>query len=268
MDVLLFDAGEAPQALQEGIMIRGTMGKIGVLKFKGQVIGLSFGADASTEHEVGIRPIRTAFGIDLKELGIEGHRVHEVPPMTVEDDGTEVTLLYGARRGPHVDNALQYPRSWQKDGTRSKDDLVCAWDESSFGIRARGAHRESVLELKAALEAKDAALLLTSQFLCSGFNLLIVSRFPVAWNKKWVQEQKTARQLLAQWDDSGVEQLLRDAGKRWFSLGHRVIKDDKGVLRTWLNPMDQSTYSAGWFSFDELRQWADDKGPVILQDLR
>ena len=60
-----------------------------------------------------------------------------------------------------------------------------------------------------------------------------------------------------------IEQELRKAGKRWFSIGSRVIQDEDGTLRTWLNPMDQNKYNCGWFTFDDLRAWARDEGPVI-----
>ena len=57
---------------------------------------------------------------------------------------------------------------------------------------------------------------------------------------------------------------LRDQGKEWRSLERWQWMD--GEIRFWLNPVDQSSYQMGWFSIDELIQWAHDMGPVMLHE--
>lgn len=31
----------------------------------------------------------------------------------------------------------------------------------------------------------------------------------------------------------------------------------------WLNPMNQKKYNHGWFTIEELQQWAKDNGPIV-----
>lgn len=61
-----------------------------------------------------------------------------------------------------------------------------------------------------------------------------------------------------------VKQTLRDQGKEWRSLERWQWLD--GEIRFWLNPVDQSSYNVGWFSIDELIQWAHEMGPVLVAE--
>lgn len=61
-----------------------------------------------------------------------------------------------------------------------------------------------------------------------------------------------------------VKQTLREQGKEWRSLERWQWMD--GELRFWLNPVDQGSYQMGWFSIDELIQWAHDIGPILLAE--
>lgn len=250
-----------------------TMGQ-DLLVIDDEVVGVSFGADATSEHECGIEPLMVAFGRrqygkptftesilrkpGRRLYGIEARRIHACPELRFEDDGHDAILTYGYR-GP-----LDYLRGGHlrfSDVVEKKKDMACAWSDSSFGIRARAEMRPHVLLVKTLLEEKRAALMLTSQWLCSGLTILDADKFPADVNEAWVQKERKSEELLRLWTESGIEQELRKAGKTWFSLGHRVIEDKHGVLRTWLNPTDQRVLS-GWYTFDDLRAWARDEGPV------
>ncbi|NTU84346.1 MAG: hypothetical protein HGA45_34120 [Chloroflexales bacterium] len=61
-----------------------------------------------------------------------------------------------------------------------------------------------------------------------------------------------------------VKLTLSDQGKEWRSLERWQWID--GEIRFWLNPADQHSYRMGWFSIDELIQWASNIGPVMLED--
>jgi hypothetical protein len=32
----------------------------------------------------------------------------------------------------------------------------------------------------------------------------------------------------------------------------------------WLNPREQDIHNYGWFTVEELKQWAENKGPVMM----
>ena len=228
-----------------------------LITHKGEVIGIALGADACAEHECGIHCIRAAFGMDDSLLGIEQGQAQKIPKgkMHWEDDGTEAMLVFNGRYNDDLkDRVLRF---W------GALELSCAWSGQDFGIRARGAALEPLRKLKAALYKGEAALFLSSTGLMSGLNLVIVDKFPAELNDPWVASQRKARDMRQKWTDTGIEAELRAAGKRWFSLGSRVIEGEGGDLLAWLNPCDQQTYNAGWFSFDDLRQWGSDEGPVV-----
>ena len=61
-----------------------------------------------------------------------------------------------------------------------------------------------------------------------------------------------------------VKTTLRDQGKEWRSLERWQWMD--GQIRFWLNPTDQVQYQSGWFTIDELIQWSQNNGPVLISE--
>jgi hypothetical protein len=61
-----------------------------------------------------------------------------------------------------------------------------------------------------------------------------------------------------------IKIVLNDQGKSWRSLERWQWMD--GQIRFWLNPTDQVQYQSGWYTIDELMQWARNYGPVLMQE--
>ena len=61
-----------------------------------------------------------------------------------------------------------------------------------------------------------------------------------------------------------IKTVLNDQGKNWRSLERWQWMD--GQIRFWLNPTDQVQYQSGWYTIDELMQWARNYGPVLMQE--
>ena len=61
-----------------------------------------------------------------------------------------------------------------------------------------------------------------------------------------------------------VKSALTDQGKEWHSLERWQWMD--GEIRFWLNPNEQDIYRAGWFSIDDLIAWAQDRGPIMIEE--
>ena len=61
-----------------------------------------------------------------------------------------------------------------------------------------------------------------------------------------------------------LEEVLNDQGQRWRSLERWQWLD--GQIRFWLNPTDQVQYQSGWYTIDELVQWARNSGPVLVRE--
>lgn len=61
-----------------------------------------------------------------------------------------------------------------------------------------------------------------------------------------------------------VKKFLKKKKKDWFFLGDPKKFDD-GTWHFWLNPCEQNIYESGWYTLEELKQWGDEKGPIIKQ---
>ncbi len=59
-----------------------------------------------------------------------------------------------------------------------------------------------------------------------------------------------------------VKAILKRSGKEWFSLD-RVEDCGKDGVRVWLNPYEQQIHDWGWFTLQDLRDWAHNKGPIM-----
>ena len=58
-----------------------------------------------------------------------------------------------------------------------------------------------------------------------------------------------------------IEEILKKANKKYYALSPSY--DENGNLRFWLNPKEQSIYSMGWYSLEDLIAWANETGSVI-----
>lgn len=240
-------------------------------------VGMALGSDATTEHEIGIRSLQTALGLDLQAApGVERRRVTRVDPRRLRLlEGSDATYL------------LYLPQDWTRDKSdekwlqmvprsdltpRGDETFVGAWDEASFGAAARGAVRAQLRELHAALLAGDVALggEYGEAFAGSGLRLLIISRLPyhalkiaADTDRQRDAERATLQRYCQEIDFEGLKAALRRAGRGWFALTPRVMTD--GSVWFWLNPEDQQRNRAGWYSVKALRQWITGDGPIPMR---
>ena len=223
----------------------------------GRLLGLSFGADATTEHECGTKPLATSFGVTYEGDGVAARQIRNTGDLRLVGRGADLWFLANIE-GQLPAEAVQY--------RNRNPDLACAWSDSAFAIRVKGEQNINLLyEIRDAFLRLDIAFVMTRHFLMTGFSVVIRSRFPEEEDRAWIAEDQKNRALKAAWDEEAktLVPLLRAAGKRWFSLGHSTIRDDQGTLRVWLNPEDQGKNNSGWFTFDDLRAWARGEGRII-----
>ena len=79
-------------------------------------------------------------------------------------------------------------------------------------------------------------------------------------NPQWEQADKDVLELYSKAIETGIYEKLEAAGKRFFALSPKILKDG---LRFWLNPYDQHIYNSGWYSVKDLEEWIDNKGKII-----
>lgn len=236
----------------------------------GEVIGISLGWDATTEHECGIRPLRDQFGVvSAGHLGMARHRSVVVPPMYWHDQPDEVLWIAPAPRfavpDTYRDGPLRFRTLLAK--VPYQYGLSGAWSDGSFGLRAKDPDAQvAVRRLYDAALSRCLFLALSPEGLGTGFVLLDCEGIPEHVQAQWVVEDRQRdadrREWDAAWEAAGVRKAMLAAGLGAFSVGRSLSRRD-GVLYGWLNPENQRRYRAGWYTIAQLLAWTRGEGPVI-----
>jgi len=256
-------------------------------KCDGQVIGLSLGWDCVSEHEWGISNILNAFGVPSEPrrglVGADVRTITKTPDCFrfFDNLNSRAYLMYTDAfrwENPDVLTAKYFDNILR---VRDEEDLSAAWDSKSFGVRMKN----DVLNLGTtvlgqiyeAFTKLDAMIFLGGRALFGnrGLVLAIRSRMPDDILQKMKISDEDYFDLMDAAEKTGVKQKLRTAGKRYYALSPRWTKNTKftenaenGARQTkcpvvfWLNPEDQRNNNSGWFTFEQLLEWIDNKGPI------
>lgn len=190
---------------------------------------------------------------------------------------------------PYVDTLKRYPR-YKED--YPVVEFVGAWDHESFGLAAYTDKAKTITRaLVEAFEKKDVALWVGgtggNPFARGGLCLAIPSRVPQKYKEEMLEADQNRVRLVRAGQATGIEKLLKKAGKEWFALdprwasgfktvidpNNRDSKTGKEVKTThevvyWLNPREQWRYNSGYFTVEELELWAKNEGPVLKKGAR
>lgn len=260
----------------------------------GQIVGIDFGADFTSEHERGIRDLKEAFGVlgvtqrhegagDI--VGLDARAITLVPSGLefIEDMEGHAYLIY-------TDPAwsLDERRQWNaKDLDRilevyDGEELSTAWDASSFGVRMKndGLMLGATIlgQIYEAIMKHDAVLFLAGGdmvFSNAGLVVAIRSRIPKEQADKVKEGDEDYLRLLASAEKTGIAEKLDKAGLGYFALSPRWLPkakpDDESRFKTeypvifWLNPMNQQVNNYGWFTVEDLLAWIKGEGPIPMQ---
>lgn len=247
--------------------------KLGIIKENGQVVGACLSSDFTSEHEWGIQGINQAFGKpgadhqkftapkQIPVFGLERRKITRVP----KD-------FYWFESNKHA--GIVYWNSWDnkhRDPAETRElnfynsTLAAAWDESSFAvITTSETEREALRQIYDALLTLDGVIFLGGRetvFDNPGLCLAIASRLPKELTDGWYSVDKEAYEVQQEMAATGIEELLKAAGKRYFALSPRR-KDGKLIF--WLNPCEQQQNNYGWFTLADLRDWAKGKGKIPM----
>ena len=264
-------------------MRRATMATAWLLSEEGEVEGVALGADACTEHECGVAPLRRSMGVaDRFEKGLLDRTMTMTPPLLAyaeyltEGGEPAAVLMIGDSHQDLTSSDLpgwaQGECSFSKRLAECPDgELVCAWDRAGAALHGRGIVQvDRLAHLYRSFCTHDIAF---------GADLVDRDRHPNGGGLTFVRASTvspTLRAAALAKDESharlkirvealGIERELREAGKEWFALSPRWKSTPDGEdVHFWLNPMRQDDHNSGWFTVDELRQWVQGKGPVMI----
>lgn len=260
-----------------------------VIGLDNKPIGFAFGSDFTSEHEWGIREMRESFNMDDRAIGFDRSICHKFDGLRVYQMKDELMVLYTPREIRIFDPYKKPDEITQKDFDIMKADyeliiydsdksFAAAWDESSFGILAKG--KQAMDELRQAViepwNDHDAAVFIRrlTKNTRSGLIFMRASAAPQELKNNMRAEHLNYKALQDAKDKTGIEEKLRAAGKEFFALSPRWAKDMNWKKVTaydvifWLNPVHQQVDNYGYFTVEELLLWIKGEGPIPMKNNR
>lgn len=245
--------------------------KCSIIRENGVFVGVNLGADYCAEHEWGIEDIKRAFGAKLKDcIGVEDRTITKLP--------TEGFALLNHTFDKKPYRILMYSSGLvyrDKDSDRipgadrlrpsDRETMTCAWSGSGFAICLPEKDAAVLDDLLDAFKRKDIAMWLGGGgiFENAGLIIAVASRVPIAWKENMKSTDMDVATLKQAKLDTGIEELLKKANKGYFALTPKWKDDEKKELIFWLNPSDQKKNNCGWYTLEDLKLWAQGKGPIV-----
>lgn len=248
-------------------------------------IGIGLGSASCSEHEHGTSGLNSVFGLNDTLDGLPRRTMTLLPKgMNLIEFKTQkntrikrpsvsgLAIIYeepyfSSEPARHLKNELDY---------FGESKLAAAWNDRSFGIAAYTEEDRSRLKmLWDAFHRDDVAFWTNVGVFHSGTGLTfaVLSLVPEVHKNTMLEGDLDIKRLLEASKATGIEPLLKQAGKRWMGLAPKWSKDLKstkdGEVKTafevlyWLNPWDSDKAKYGYFTVEDLQLWAKNEGPVL-----
>jgi hypothetical protein len=267
-------------------MRRGSKPEI-VISENGTLLGVNLSADFCAEHEWGIKGVKNAFGIpeEINKYGMARRKITRFPTTIrwvkyTKDENYEgfifATYFHendaDMRASGSSELTIWKPfvpakRKGKKNTeTPSEQTLAAAWSEDDFAVVSTEPKQIAQLkEIFDQFEKLNIIIMLGARELFgnSGFIIGVADRIPQEYVNQWYESDKDWHEIRIEVDASGIEYLLKQAGCQYFALSPRRQKD--GTIHFWLNPMQQHKNNFGWFTYEDLKQWAKGEGPIPMK---
>lgn len=252
----------------------------------GQLVALNLGADYCAEHEWGIAPIQKKFGIDSSKLGIEGRTItkgsDQVKKVSFEMENWSKSNKNAKRAKVKLYGiVMKNEYAFVSSGEEEKDDFSWVlkpafWDQERDEIKGYWCDsrflalvpEEAIIDkLIEAFNQNDVSFWIGGggPFQNGGLVIAIVSKLDDEFKQSMLDVDQDALDLEKAAKDTGIHEILKKANKHYHTLSPRWADDSKKEIRFWLNPQDGEAYQYGWYSVDELKQWAENSGPIIIK---
>ena len=256
----------------------------------GNVIGVLFGHDGCFQHEQGIAAITSAFGVPTMEypIGLADRKATVCPDNVRFVEYTHRSKDKRRKKGIPAAVLLYVPMYWDEaptaeDLVRKYDltfigdmgdkwhrpiyDLRCAWDGQGFGLNVRGTENvERLKRVHQAILGKDVCFgNPTAQgFLRTGMALAIFSEVPAESAAAVEARDRAHKRLIEAAKASGIEELLEKAGKKGSISPDWYNRQKEEGLVFFVDPSDRRSARYGWFLLEDVKLWAQDKGPILM----
>lgn len=266
------------------------------------LVGVAMGSDNTTEHESGIAPLQSMFGLVSAAPNVHARfsrkSVSDYERWLSEKNAKTVKAFFRRlfRKNPPLPSMGLDKRRIKKvptnlrwvdkdgvsgfvclnrdgSGTLNLVDkflgyfvrdrtLVCGWSDESFVALAKG-HKD-IERLATIFTAMLSGDACIGSFGLPGrgLSLVIASRVPEETRDELLEDDLEEFTLARRVGETGIVDEVRASGKSFFSLSKGMVDEDD-ELRIWLNPCEQHLYNYGWYTVEELRQWTKNEGPIM-----
>lgn len=254
----------------------------------GSLVGISLGYDRTSHHEWGIAQMMAVLGVKLPKypMGVTDRQVNLAPgslhfhefsvkPRDKRRKAYPAAMLCLFEDGlfePMTPGAAQSAFNLQFHGEQGdrfykpEHDLAVSWDRESFGIAVRGEENiQRLRQLHEAFQKNDIGLGLpwARAFFRGGVSFVILSQMPEQAKADVLAQDIAHKELHDAAAATGIEELLKAAGKECYAFSPAWFDDRKDEVIFCINPKKQDKYNGGWFTVAELKDWIEEKGPVI-----
>jgi hypothetical protein len=244
-----------------------------------RTLAVNLGADYCAEHEWGIKRLYEAFGVksELKNYGLKRRKISKVPKSLVwvkMIDGRQGFAyrdfwFRSAEESLVGDSDLKSYEVFDREKRKMKPNpvqLCCAWSDVDFACVSKDPTDIKYLrEIFDQFQKKNIIFTFSNAlpaFENPGLIIAIADRMPNEVVEILTKADREAYEVEQFVVKSKVRELLKEKGKGYFALSAR--RWDDGSIKFWLNPYDQHKVNYGYFTLEEVRQWADDKGPIPM----
>lgn len=276
----------------------------GLLVVDDVFIGIALGYDYCAEHEWGIQNLKRICGIpegNKDNMGIRCRIITKAPSIIFKEETYKkkrFSILYtGLNFRSQEDNEKYIPRDlenykdsliwnekWNKEhqNRESKDNIITAWDDGSFGIAVMGDKEvEYLKELKTAIETLNLTIAITSlkavnPFAGSSLCLLITNRIPQELVDDMYNADKEYYDREDYEEKIGMKEIIKKHGKqgltkelhyflacspKWISYKDAEHREEykkkhntKYDIIYWINYSDDDD-NYGWYTVEQIREW-------------
>lgn len=257
-----------------------------IILFNEQRIGINLGADYCAEHEWGIEGIKESFlvgrnfsffekmwmffsGKKPKKYGLDRRIISCCPKnlfwfekINASSSEIEKKLFSGL----YFYVGMQTPpKRLLTDFVRFDESLVTGWSDNGFYIASSNIEEiEYIKLLFDNFKKKNIVIYLGNNalpFENKGLIIAIADKLSTAVVEDWKNKDIDNEKLYEEFHKTNIEVKLAAANKKYYALKPR--REKNGSLIFWLNPMEQNKYNFGWYSLQDLENWANDKGRIL-----
>lgn len=248
-----------------------------VVSEDGAVFGVNLSADFCAEHEWGIKRLMGDFGItdDIAQYGMVRRKITICPKTIAWVEYTKEKEKYAGfifreyfydekpSRAASESTELYIYKPFRPRKDEKPRTLAAAWSESDFAVVSTDpAQIAQLKEIFNEFARLNIVIMIGARELFGNGGLIIgiADRIPQKYVDMWYAADKDWHEIRKEVEASGIEELLKKAGKRYYALSPRRQKD--GTIHFWLNPMEQDKNNYGWFTYEALKLWALGEGPI------